>query len=142
MERITWDTYFLKMAHVAKLRSADIKRQVGCVLVSMKDNKLISTGFNGLPAGIPESTIVDWDDREAVHRLIIHAEANSLLYAKSNFEDSILYGTLSPCTGCVKLLAAARVKRVVYTEDYRDIEESKKLCEIFGIELQKYNYPV
>ena len=78
MNKITWTEYYIKLLDVIKLKSPD-HIQVGAIIVSIKDNRIISTGFNGIKAGINESNI-DWDNREMVSDLIIHAEMNALLY--------------------------------------------------------------
>ena len=137
MPRPTWEQYFMAIADVVKTRSRDPKTQVGCVLVSQKDNRVLSTGYNSIGAGLDDNS-VDWGDRGLVHQLIVHAETNCLLYAKSNFEDSVLYSTLSPCSGCMKLLSASGVKKIIYKDEYRDIEQSKILAKFFKIELVKF----
>lgn len=48
--RPTWDEYFLEIANVAKKRSTCLRRQVGAVIV--KDKRILSTGYNGVPTGI------------------------------------------------------------------------------------------
>ena len=71
--------------------------------------------------------------------MIIHAEMNCILYAENKFENSILYSTLSPCKDCIKIIAAAKIKKVIYLDEYKDILISKELCHRFGIELIKFN---
>ena len=137
--RPDWDTYFMNIADVVKTRSPD-RTKVGAVLVSLKDHRIISTGYNALSSGIDEASI-DWANREQVYKHIIHAELNVLLYSQSKFEDAVLYCTLSPCKDCVKLLSATKIKKVVYREEYRDFPESKELCDFFQIELEKYEIP-
>lgn len=132
--RPDWDVYFMDIAQVVKMRSLDSKTQVGCVLVSMKDKRIISTGYNSLQSGL-DHNIIDWNDRDQVHDIIIHAETNAILYAQSRYEDSILYTTLSPCQSCIKLLSATGIKKIIYKDEYKDFEKTKKLCEIFNIEL-------
>lgn len=132
--RVSWDIYFMNIAEVVKTRSLDPKTQVGAVLVSMKDNRIISTGYNSVGAGLDDESI-DWTDRDYVHNIVIHAEMNALLYARSMFEDSILYTTLSPCSGCIKMLSASKIKKVIYKNEYRDIELSRKLATFFKIEM-------
>lgn len=136
-QRVDWNTYFLNIADVIKSRSPDTKTQVGCVIISLKDNRIISTGYNGVCSGIDDS-LIDWSDREYIKNLVVHAETNAILYAQSKFEDAILYSTLSPCKDCIKLLSATKIKKIIYKDEYRDIEESKKLCDFFNIELIKY----
>lgn len=135
--RVSWDTYYMNLAEVVKTRSLDPKTKVGSVLVSLKDKRIISTGYNSIPAGLDDSSI-DWSDRTYIHTIIIHSEMNSILYANSRFEDSVLYSTLSPCCDCMKLLSCAKIKKVIYKDEYKDIARSKELALFFGIEMVKY----
>ena len=137
-ERPDWDTYFLNISGVVKTRSLDPKTQVGCVIVSLKDHRIISTGYNSVCAGANDSSI-DWTNRDLAHLLVIHAESNAILYAQSKYEDAILYTTMSPCKDCIKLLSAAKIKKCIYKEEYRDIAQVRELCKFFGIELIKYS---
>lgn len=134
--RVNWDLYFLNIAEVVKTRSPDIKTQVGAVLVSLKDNRIISTGYNSVCAGMDDNCI-DWTDRESIRDIVVHAETNAILYAQSKFEDAILYCTLSPCKDCIKLLSATKIRRIVYKNKYRDFERTQQLCEYFKINLQQ-----
>ena len=134
--RISWDEYFMNIANVVKTRSLDPKTQVGAVLVSLKDNRIISTGYNSVCAGLND-TLIDWTNREYIHQIIIHAETNAILYAQSKFEDAILYSTLSPCKDCIKLLSATKIRKIIYKDEYKDIDNVKQLCDFFKIELIK-----
>ena len=136
-KRPEWDAYFLNIAEVVKTRSLDPKTQVGCVIVTVKDHRIISTGYNSVCAGANDSCI-DWSNRDLAHLLVIHAESNAILYAQSKYEDAILYTTMSPCKDCIKLLSAAKIKKCIYKEEYRDILQVKELCKFFDIELIKY----
>ena len=49
--RMSWDEYFMRMAHLVAKRSTCLRRQVGAVLV--KDNRVLATGYNGAPKGLP-----------------------------------------------------------------------------------------
>jgi dCMP deaminase len=133
---MNWHEYFINIAKMIALKSKDTKRQVGAILVSQIDNRILSTGYNGLPANINDN--IDWNDRELVHSLIIHAEMNCILYANNKYENSILYSTLSPCKDCIKIIAAAKIKKIIYLDEYKDLEISKVLCKKFNIELVKY----
>jgi dCMP deaminase len=137
MSKPDWNTYFMDIADVVKSRSPD-KTKVGAVLVSVKDNRIISTGYNSVCANMNDKNI-DWSDREFIKSICIHAETNAILYCQSKFEDAILYCTLSPCKDCVKLLSATKIRKVVFKEMYKDFDASKKLCDFFGIELIKFD---
>jgi len=131
-----WNTYFMNIAKMIALKSKDKKKQVGAILVSLSNNRIISSGYNGLPSGIDDN--INWNDRDLVHSMIIHAEMNCILYAENKFENSILYSTLSPCKDCIKIIAAAKIKKVIYLNEYKDILISKKICNKFGIQLIKF----
>lgn len=132
MDVPNWDEYFLSLCEVIKKRSKDPIKQVGSVLVS-NNNKIISTGYNGLKRGSDDN--IDWNDRELVHSLIIHAEMNSLLYADSKFDNTRLYSSLSPCKECLKLIACSGIKTIIYKEKHKDIISVEKICKFYNIEL-------
>lgn len=132
-----WDTYFMNIADVVKIRSPDYCK-VGSVLVSMKNKRIIATGYNSIASGLNDN--IDWSNRKMINDIVIHAEMNVLLYSNSNFEESILYTTLSPCINCLKMLSAAKIKKIIYKNKYKDIEDVKKLAIFFNIELIKYVY--
>lgn len=132
MEIPSWDNYFINICNVIKLRSKDKKKQVGACLVS-DDNKIISTGYNGLKKGSNDN--IDWNDRELVHNVVLHAEMNCLLYATSKFENARLYCTLSPCKECIKLIASSGVTKIIYEEKYKDYNNVKNICKFYNIEL-------
>lgn len=134
--RPSWNMYFMEIAEVVKIRSNDFHK-VGAVLVSMIDNRIISTGYNSLPAGMDDINI-DWTNREFINDTVIHAEMNAIIYAQSKFEDAILYTTMSPCKACLKIISSTKIKKVIYKQEYRDIKEVKKLSKILNIELIEF----
>jgi len=137
--RPDWDTYFMNIAEVVKTRSLDFKK-VGAVLVSCFDKRIISTGYNGIRSGLQDYEI-DWNNRELVHDVVIHAETNAVLYAQSKFENAILYTTLSPCKSCIKLLSATNIKQIIYKDKHKDIDKVKELCQFYSIEMTQYKTP-
>ena len=132
--KISWEEYFMNICDQLKLRSPDPKTKVGSILVS-KNNRILSAGFNGLPAGCDEN--IDWADRELVRSLIIHSEVNTILYSQSRYENATLLTSLSPCVDCIKIIAAANIKKIIYKDEFRDLEKVNILCKRFGIEMIK-----
>ena len=130
MNRIDWDTYFMNIAEVIKTRSPDTKLKVGCVIVD-NNHKILSTGYNGLPKKSNDN--IDWTNRELVHKLIIHAEINALLF--SSKQGHILYTTTIPCSNCLKFISATDIKKIVYKYEYNDIINVKHIAEYLGIEI-------
>lgn len=124
--RPSWDEYFLGIADAVAARGDCSRRQVGAVVVD-KDNRIVSTGFNGSYPGGPsclagECPRADSDappfssyDTGPGACIASHAEANALLYAGRNgTKGSVLYITCQPCDGCLKLIKASGVKKVVW----------------------------
>lgn len=136
---LSWDDYFLNICNVVKLRSPDPSLSVGCVLVSMKNNIIRSSAYNGLKRGI--SDCIDWSDRKFIHQVILHAEINCLLSANNILNESLkMYINVSPCAQCVKLLASANVNKIIYIDEYKDIETVKQLCKFYNIELIQHKF--
>ena len=67
-KRPSWDDYFKQIVLETKKRSACERLQVGCLLV--KDNRIISAGYNGFLPGCPHKSIVRNNHEQAT----IHAE--------------------------------------------------------------------
>lgn len=128
----TLDMRYLRMAFIWAENSYCKRRQVGALLV--KDNMIISDGFNGTPSGFPN---VCEDEGGQTHPYVLHAEANAITKVArtgNSSQGSTLYITTSPCMECSKLIIQAGIKRVVYSELYR-IADGLKLLEKAGIEL-------
>ena len=125
-ERISKDEYFMKIAEVVSQRSTCIRRKVGAVLV--KDSHIISTGYNGAPAGFkhctPETCIrkdIKSGEKPELCRGV-HAEINCIIQAAIHGTSikgkTTLYSTTFPCMSCLKLVINAGIKKVVYKEGY------------------------
>ena len=94
------------------------RKKVGALLV--RDNMIISDGYNGTPSGFPNSCE---DDNGDTHWYVLHAEANAILKiarSANDAKESTLYITLSPCKECCKLILQAGIRRMVYIHEYKD----------------------
>ena len=128
-ERPSWDSYFMQMAQVVAGRSTCLRRHVGAVIV--KDKQILSTGYNGSPAGLlhcdevgclRQSLSVPSGERQEICRAV-HAEQNALVQAAKHgvaIAGADIYVTHQPCVLCVKLMINAGIRRVVYTHSYPD----------------------
>jgi dCMP deaminase len=117
--RKSWDEYFMDIAFMVAERSTCNKLRVGCVLA--KDNRIISTGYNGSIRGHEHCTDVGCllnDEGRCIRT--IHAEQNAILLALTSAEGSTAYVTHEPCENCTKLLNQAGVKRIVYANPYKN----------------------
>lgn len=133
--RPDWDNYFKEIVLVTRKRSACERLQVGCLLV--KDNRIISQGYNGFLPGCPHQSIVRNNHEQAT----IHAEQNALAdCAKRGVSclNSTAYVTHYPCIICCRLLLASGIKEIKYIYDYKNdelVDVFCKQCDVNVIQL-------
>lgn len=144
MERISWDEYFMKMAELAATRSTCLRRQVGAVIV--KDKRVIATGYNGAPKGVPhceeqggclrEQMKIPSGERHELCRAL-HAEQNAIIQAATlaqSVDGGTIYITNQPCVICAKMIINAGIKRIVVRDGYPD-ELAVKMLEEAGLRI-------
>jgi len=141
-----WDEAHMQVAETyAKLSSA-IRMKVGAVIV--KDNRIISIGYNGMPSGWDNNCEYEIGAYELDRELktkdeVIHAESNAITkVAKSteSAEGAVLYTTCAPCLECAKLIYQSGIKRVVYGHNYKS-NEGLTFLEKCGILPETTNKP-
>lgn len=131
-KRLKRDHLYMKMARTWAENSYCVRRQVGALMV--KDNMIISDGFNGTPSGFEN---VCEGENNVSKPYVLHAEANAITkIARSNnsSDGATLYVTASPCMECSKLIIQSGIKRVVYGEKYR-LMDGVELLERAGIQV-------
>lgn len=143
VKQVQWDHYYMSVAKTVRTRANCYGALVGAVLV--RENRIISTGFNGTPAGFPNCTdggCVRCRERELADQgleaeikvpdlasgpkqldlcVCVHAEANAILSAArfgNITEHSTLYSTHKPCFACLKEAVQAGVGRIVFLKDW------------------------
>ncbi len=150
--RASWDEYFMEIAEIVKTRSTCLRRQVGAVIV--KDHRIITTGYNGAPAGLQHCTDLGGCERSRLgipsgerHELCraLHAEQNAIIQAAKlgiSTENSTIYITLQPCVICAKMLINAGITRIVHKGEYPD-ELARNILEEAKIEVVRFEqlYP-
>jgi dCMP deaminase len=117
-KQLRYDKVYLKMALTWAELSHCARKKVGAIIV--KDDAIISDGYNGTPSGFDNCCENDNGD---THWYVLHAEANAILkVAKStnNCSGATLYLTHSPCKDCSKLILQSGIKRLVFRDKYRD----------------------
>lgn len=129
-QRPTWDEYFLDIAFSVAERSTCDRAHVGSVLV--RDKRILATGYNGSPAGLPHCDEVGHliVDGHCVRTL--HAEQNAIIQAALHgisTEGATAYVTHQPCLTCAKMLINAGIQRVVYAGNYLDNNSRVFLAE-------------
>lgn len=133
--RPDWDEWALGIAESIATRADCRRRKVGAVLID-KDHRIVSAGYNGAPSGHPgclaghcprgllsyEECAEFSDYTSGPGRCVaVHAEANTLLYARVDCRGTTIYVTAPPCPACRTLLLGAGVSRAVWPggeEDY------------------------
>ena len=134
MNRPSWDEYFTKIVKVTSERSPCERLHVGCVLV--KDNRIISQGYNGFLPGCPHNSIVKNNHEQA----IVHAEQNALMdCAKRGVacDGCTAYITHYPCIICARLLLASGIKKIKYIDDYKNNDLVKVFAKQCGVTIKK-----
>jgi dCMP deaminase len=126
------DKRYMRMAYIWSENSYCKRRKVGALLV--KDEMIISDGYNGTPSGFEN---ICEDDNDKTKPYVLHAEANAITkVARSNNSSNgaTLYVTSSPCIECAKLIIQAGIRRVVYSDAYR-LSDGVDLLRRANIEL-------
>ena len=119
MSRPDCDTYFKEIVQVTSKRSTCERLKVGCLLV--KENRIISQGYNGFLPGCVHKSIVRDDHEQAT----LHAEQNALCDCAKrgvSSDGSVAYITHYPCLICCRLLIASGISEVRYINNYRNDE--------------------
>lgn len=125
MHRPDIDHYFLGLAKLVSSRSTCRRRRVGAVAVS-KEDYLLSTGYNGVPAGVVHCIDkpclgVSYETGKGLDLCAsIHAEVNAIAHCHNPQDIHTMYVTASPCMSCMKLIIATGCRRIVYSETYSD----------------------
>ena len=146
-KRPSWDEYFMEIAEIVKTRATCLRRQVGAVIV--RENRIITTGYNGAPAGTKHCIDVGTCPRTELnipsgerHELCraLHAEQNAIIQAAKigvSTENATMYVTLQPCVICAKMIINAGITRIVYKGDYPD-ELSLSMLDEAKVQLVKF----
>ena len=123
--RPSWDEYFIAIAEAVSKRSHDAETQVGVVIVDV-DNRILTTGYNGFPAGANDSELPNM--RPDKYPFTVHAEINAIAVSRHDLRNSTLYCTYSPCRDCAKAIIASGIKTVVYKTAYLN-DDSESIAQ-------------
>ena len=140
LDTLSWDEYFMGLAHLSALRSKDPNTQVGAAIVD-ENHRVVSVGYNGFPKGCSDD-VFPWErEGEALHTkyfYVVHAELNAILNANGrDLRDSRIYVALFPCNECAKAIIQSGIKEVYYLSDkYADTMMnlvSKRMLDAAGV---------
>ena len=115
MKSTKWDERFIELAKLVGSWSKDPSTQVGAVIVDQK-NRIVSVGYNGFPQKISDNDRLN--DRDKKYNVIVHAEANAILFANRDLSGCTIYTyPFQPCSSCSGLIIQSGIKRVVTVRD-------------------------
>ena len=145
-----WDSRFMQMAYaIAGWTSCYMPgRSIGCVIV--KDKRIMTTGYNGAPAGLKtcrergeclrrKMGIASGTRAEVCYA--IHAEQNAIIQAAKlgiSIDGATLYCTHQPCSVCARIIINAGIRRVVYQEGYPD-DFTLELFDEAGVQVERFD---
>ncbi len=145
-----WDRRFMEMAHLVSTWTSCFAegRAIGAVIV--KDKRVMTTGYNGAPAGLKTCR----ERGECMRRRLgvasgthaelcfaIHAEQNAIIQAAKmgiSIDGGTLYCTHQPCSMCTRIIINAGIRRVVYEQGYPD-DFSLELFHESATRLERYD---
>jgi len=127
--------YFMDVAERTSQLSHAIRLKVGAIIV--KDGRIISIGYNGMPANWDNNCeeVVDVDPNDIRYNYnhftkelktrpeVLHAETNAISKLARSTEagdNSTLFCTHAPCIDCAKLIYQSGINSVYYRNQYRD----------------------
>lgn len=143
---LTWDEYFMGLAHLSAKRSKDPSTQVGAVIVS-PDHRVVGIGYNGFPNGCSDDEF-PWDREgefsNTKYPFVVHAELNAILNSNADLRGCSIYVSLFPCNECAKAIIQSGISRIVYESDkYADTDgtkASKRMLIAAGVKLEQLPY--
>jgi dCMP deaminase len=132
-----YDRAYLRMAAEWATLSHCNRKKVGALLV--RDNMIISDGYNGTPSGFSNDCE---DDNGDTNWYVLHAEANAiakLARCTESGDGSTMFLTHAPCIDCAKQVYTAGIKKVYYRESYKDSQGLDFLakCDIMVSKVEK-----
>ena len=129
-----WQKRYLDLAFTVASWSSAVRKKVEAVVV--KDNRVISVGYNGLLSGIDGSC----EDENGLTKITCyHAECNSILTMCREGISPVgatMYITCSPCLSCAALIAGVKIKEVYYSELYKD-DAGIKFLKLANIKIKQ-----
>ncbi|NTU53248.1 MAG: dCMP deaminase family protein [Chlorobiaceae bacterium] len=144
--RLGWHEYFMSVAHLISRRATCTRGHIGAVIV--RDNNILSTGYNGAPSGLPHCNEVNCKIYRSTHPdgtveencvNTIHAEMNAIAQAAKHgvsIKDADIYITASPCIHCLKVLINVGIRTIYYDKPYK-ISHIAELLRLSGIRMEQ-----
>lgn len=133
-----WVDAYMKVAETFAELSSARRLHVGCIIV--KDDRVVSIGYNGMPAGWDnncEEVVQHSDDTVTLKTKpeVLHAETNAIAKLARSSESGLgssLFVTHAPCIDCAKLIYQSGISKVYYRNQYRNTDgiDFLKQCNV------------
>lgn len=145
-KRLSWDEYFMEVARTIAKRATCDRGRSGCVIA--KNNQILVTGYVGSPHGLPHCDEVGHLFKKTTHEngsttqhcvRTVHAEQNAICQAAKlgvSIDGATVYCKMTPCRTCAMLLINCGIKRIVCEKHYHDEEDSMKMFQDVGIQIE------
>jgi dCMP deaminase len=145
---LSWEDYFMGIAHLSALRSKDPSTRVGAVIVD-ELNKVVSIGYNGLPHGCDDDDfpwVKEGSVYDSKYAYVVHAELNAILNSPRPVRGCRLYVSLFPCNECAKAIIQSGIKEIVYEDDkYAEtdvVKASKRMLDAAGVRWRSRDHSI
>ena len=142
---LTWDEYFMGLAHLSALRSKDPNTQVGAAIVD-ENHRVVSVGYNGFPTGVSDDEFPwsrEGDVLTSKYAFVVHAELNAILNSQRSVRGCTIYVSLFPCNECAKAIIQSGIKEVIYDSNKYEgtaaVIASMKMFDSAGVNYHKYH---
>ncbi len=144
--RPSWDDYFIEISRMVATRGTCDRGRAGAVIV--RDRQILATGYVGSPIGLPHCDEEGHLYKKTIHESgeitnhcvrTVHAEQNAICQAAKlgvALQDATIYCKMEPCAVCAKMIINCGIKRVVCEKHYHGAQETAKMFEIAGVELE------
>ena len=134
---------YMKTAETFAECSTARRLHVGAVIV--KDDRIISIGYNGMPIGWDNNCEdeIKWPNGEikflTTKPEVLHAETNAIAKLAKSTESGLgatMFVTHSPCLDCAKLVYQSGINTIYYRNSYRN-EDGIQFLEKAGVLIEK-----
>ena len=142
---LTWDDYFMGLAHLSAQRSKDPNTQVGAVIVN-NQNRVVGIGYNGFPYGCDDDVFPwarDGKSNDTKYPYVVHAELNAILNSNQSCKGCTIYVSLFPCNECAKAIIQSGIKEVIFDSNkYQNtpsVQASMRMFDAAGVRYHQYH---
>ena len=138
MSRPDFDEIYMDVVETISRRSTCLRKKVGAVVTI--DNRILSHGYNGLPAGFPNccdtGECMKTKHNDEDYKICVHAEQNAICQCAKRglaLEGATMYVNADICMTCAKLIVSCNFARVVVRRDFKNHGEGIELIKQSGI---------